>query len=213
MREEVILCSSVLYHVSVAKVTERNTYFIHRPKLMYVCMCLCVCAPLQSHVISVYLSMIQSILTLVNPFAIELTTAITVSTSVVRSLSLFSTSPHPNLHSSMSSHTPRGPTHIGVPLPTPEWVSPSSSRHQGHVSPHPHSSGWDMPLDKCVARPWPSNQWRPSLLRRLIQYLKQQVTEGLGHGAVTCRRQVEEVKHVLWDDGSVGVDKLSAQVQ
>lgn len=70
-----------------------------------------------------------------------------------------------------------------------------------------------MPLGELTAQPRPSNQRRPSLLWRLLQNLKQQVAEGLGDAAVARRRQVEEVKHVLRDDGSVGVDKASADVQ
>lgn len=70
-----------------------------------------------------------------------------------------------------------------------------------------------MPLVKCAAQSLPSNQRRPPLLRRLLQNLKQQVTEGLGDAPVARRRQVEEVEHVLWDDGPVGVDQLLAHVQ
>lgn len=58
-----------------------------------------------------------------------------------------------------------------------------------------------------------SNQRRPSLLRRFLEYLKQQVAEGLGHGAVTRRRKVEEVEHVLRTDGAVRVDEVAAHVQ
>lgn len=70
-----------------------------------------------------------------------------------------------------------------------------------------------MPLGGLSAWPWPSNQRRPSLLRRLFQNLKQQVAEWLGYAAVARRCQVEEVKHVLWDDGSVRVDEPLADVQ
>lgn len=112
----------------------------------------------------------------------------------------------------MWSHTPSlSPLTSGCLSPL--WVSPSSSRYQGHVSPISHSSRWDMPLGKCAARPRPSNQRRPSLLRRLLQYLKQQVAEGLRYAAVARRRQVEEVKHVLRDDGSIWVDELPAHIQ
>lgn len=70
-----------------------------------------------------------------------------------------------------------------------------------------------MPLGELAAQPWPSNQRGPSLLWRLLQNLKQQVAEGLGDAAVARRRQVEEVEHVLRDDGSVGVDEALADVQ
>lgn len=70
-----------------------------------------------------------------------------------------------------------------------------------------------MPLGKCAAGPWPSNQRRPSLLRRLLQYLKQQVAQGLRDAAVARRRQMEEVKHVLWDDGSIRVDEIPGHIQ
>lgn len=59
----------------------------------------------------------------------------------------------------------------------------------------------------------PSHQRRPPLLRRLLQDLEQQVAEGLGDAAVAGRRQVEEVEHVLRDDGSVRVDQVPAHVQ
>lgn len=71
-----------------------------------------------------------------------------------------------------------------------------------------------MPLGELAAQePRHSNQRRPSLLGRLLQDLKQQVAEGLGDAAVARRRQVEEVEHVLRDDGSVGVDEALADVQ
>lgn len=70
-----------------------------------------------------------------------------------------------------------------------------------------------MPLGELAVQPWPSNQRRPSLLWRLLQNLKQQVAEGFGDAAVARRRQVEEVEHVLRDDGSVGVDEALADVQ
>lgn len=70
-----------------------------------------------------------------------------------------------------------------------------------------------MPLGEVAAQPPPSNQRGPSLLWRLLQNLKQQVAEGLGDAAVARRRQVEEVEHVLRDDGSVGVDEALADVQ
>lgn len=70
-----------------------------------------------------------------------------------------------------------------------------------------------MPLGELAARQRPSNQRRPSLLRRLVQNLKQQVAERLGDAAVARRCQVEEVEHVLRDDGSVGVDESLADVQ
>lgn len=64
-----------------------------------------------------------------------------------------------------------------------------------------------------MPQPLASNQRGPSLLWRLLQNLKQQVAEGLGDAAVARRRQVEEVEHVLRDDGAVGVDEAFADVQ
>lgn len=59
----------------------------------------------------------------------------------------------------------------------------------------------------------PSHQRCPSFLWCLLQDLQQQVAEGLGDAAVAARRQVEEVKHVLWDDSPVRVDQVPAYVQ
>lgn len=112
---------------------------------------LCVCVPLQSHMISVYLSMTQRHLTLVNPFATELTTAITVCSEVSLPLQRLST-PNPSSHECDPAPF-SGPLTSGCLLLL--WVSPSSSWYQKHVSPVSHSSGWDMPLDKCAARPRP----------------------------------------------------------
>lgn len=89
----------------------------------------------------------------------------------------------------------------------------SSSWYQWLVSPVFHGSEWDTPLDKCVAWPQLSNQRCSSLLWCLVQYLKQQVTEGFGHVTVTCWCQVKEVKHVLSADASIRVDDLSTHIQ
>ncbi len=53
--EEVIkLCFSVLYHISVARLTKGNTHFIHRPILICVCVCVCATAVPHDLGISVY---------------------------------------------------------------------------------------------------------------------------------------------------------------
>lgn len=59
----------------------------------------------------------------------------------------------------------------------------------------------------------PSHQRCSSFLRRLLQDLKQQVTEGLGDAAVAARRQVEKVEHVLRDNGPVWVDQVPSNIQ
>lgn len=168
-----------------------------------------MCATVVPHDLS--MSMIQSSLALANPFAIEVTTAITVCTSVMTSLSLFSTStPNPPLMNVIPNPS-WAHSHRGASSPC-EWALPPADTRD-MSPPSPHSRRWDMPLDKCAARSRPSNQRRPSLFWCLLQYLKQQVTEGLRDASVTRRRQVEEVKHVLWDDGSVRVDELPAHIQ
>lgn len=174
---------------------------------------MCVCATTVPHDFSVSAHDSEQS-DLINPFAIEHITALTVFTSVARSLSLSLSAAA--LYTQTSAHECHPTPFVGsltsgylIPL----WASPSSPTNQGHVSHVFHRSEWDMPLDKRAAWPRPSNQWRPSLLWHLLQYLEQQVTEGLGHIAVTCRRQVKEVKHVLLADGSIRVDKLSTHVQ
>lgn len=101
--------------------------------------------------------------------------------------------------------TPDGPAHMGCLLTsshTPHERAPSPAT----LSPPVRGRGAPPSLR-------PSHQRRPPLLRRLLQDLEQQVAEGLGDAAVAGRRQVEEVEHVLRDDGSVRVDQVPAHVQ
>lgn len=102
-------------------------------------------------------------------------------------------------------------TFTSTPLSPKEWTCPPADTR--NMSPPPPRQGWDKPLGGLSAWPWTSNQRRPSLLRRLLQNLKQQVAERLGDASVARWCQVEEVEHVLWDDGSVRVDKPLADVQ
>lgn len=102
-------------------------------------------------------------------------------------------------------------TFTSAPLSPKEWTCPPADAR--NMSPPPPRQGWDKPLGGLSAWPSTSNQRRPSLLRRLLQNLKQQVAERLGDASVARRCQVEEVEHVLWDDGSVRVDKPLADVQ
>lgn len=102
--------------------------------------------------------------------------------------------------STQQPQTPDGPAHMGCLL--------TSSHTPMREPPPPPVRGRGAPPSLR-----PSHQRRPPLLRRLLQDLEQQVAEGLGDAAVAGRRQVEEVEHVLRDDGSVRVDQVPAHVQ
>lgn len=146
-------------------ITQGSTHFIHGVRLSSACLSLC---------------MIQSNLTLVNPFALESTTAITVSVCDDVSLPLqHLSSPHPPTHECE-------PTHIRVPLPP--MTEPFLLQIPGTCPPpHPHlpttAAGETCLWTKQL--PWPSYQRRSSLFWCLLQYLKQQVTEGFSDASVT----------------------------
>lgn len=126
------------------------------------------------------------------------------------SLSLFSFAPPANViwrrHTRFERPSPP-PKSDPVPMQTPGTCLPPVSLPATAPGVR-HASGRTR-----SAEPRHSNQRCPSLLGRLLQDLKQQVAEGLGDAAVARRRQVEEVEHVLQDDGSVGVDEALADVQ